>query len=66
MTTRRNEQWPKWEKRVRDSVIFTLGVAGTLNEFFVEVEPRWPALTFIAAIFGLPFVLNADESRAKK
>lgn len=60
---RAQDRWATWDKRVRDSMIFALGVIGALNELFIEKDPRPTALVFIGSIIGVPFALKADERR---
>lgn len=56
-------QWEKWDKRVRDTALFLLGIAATINELWVQLEPRPLALPIIGGLLGLPFALRADEKR---
>lgn len=57
------DRWQRWDKRVRDAVLFIIGIIGVVNELFYEPEPRAGALIFLASILGIPFVLRADEKR---
>lgn len=57
--------WGKWEKRIRDAVIFLIGIGGVLNELFILEEPRISVLVFLGSLIGVPFVLGADERRTK-
>lgn len=52
------------ENRIRDAVIFVIGIGGVVNELFVLDDPRPSALVFLASLIGVPFVLSADERRA--
>lgn len=61
---RADERWAKYEKRIRDSVIFLVGIGGVINELWVEPSPRAAALVFLASLIGVPFVLSADEKRS--
>ncbi len=66
MEGRRSEdRWAVWDKRVRDGVLFTIGVAGIINELFLLGDPRPSSLLFLGSLVGLPFVLQADEKRRK-
>lgn len=56
--------WARWDKRVRDTIIFLVGVGGCINELFFIADPRPAALVFLASLIGIPFVLSADESKA--
>lgn len=58
------DRWGRYEKRVRDLVIFAVGIGGVINELFVLENPRLVALPIIASLIGVPFVLNADERRS--
>lgn len=60
---RADDQWARWDKRVRDLVLFAVGIAGIVNELFLSDEPNPTALVFLATIVGVPFVLRADEKR---
>lgn len=61
---RSTDLWNRYDKRVRDSIIFMVGVGGVINELFVENEPRPAALVFLASLIGVPFVLSADEKKS--
>lgn len=61
MAEGKEDQWNKWNKRIRDLVIWGLGVGGVVNQLFIREEVDWPALVFIAGILGLPFAFRADE-----
>lgn len=60
------DQWQKYEKRIRDLIIFVLGIAGIANEFWIEKEPRLPVLLAGFALIGIPLTLYADEQRRIK
>ena len=55
-----------YEPRIRDAVIFVVGIGGIVNELFVLEQPRSVALVFLASLIGVPFVLSADERRKPK
>lgn len=57
--------WDRWDQRVRDTVLFTVGVVGVVNELFVVDEPRAYALIFLGSLIGMPFVLSADKGKGK-
>lgn len=57
------QQWERWDKRLRDIVLFLIGIAGVCNELWIEQEPRLYALIFLGSILGIPFALRADEKR---
>lgn len=63
---RLDDVWARWDKRVRDTIIFLVGVGGCINELFFIAQPRPAALVFLASLIGIPFVLSADESKMKK
>lgn len=63
---RMDDVWARWDKRVRDSIIFIVGVGGCIHELFIVPEPRPAALVFLASLIGVPFVLSADESKGTK
>jgi hypothetical protein len=58
--------WSRWDKRVRDTIIFTVGVMGCVHELFIVPDPRPAILIFLASLIGVPFVLSADEARREK
>lgn len=62
-TTEEKRQWELWDKRVRDSALFLLGIAATINELWFVPDPRPLALPVIGGLLGLPFALRADEKR---
>lgn len=57
------DKWATWEKRLRDGIIFVVGVGGVANELFLRDEIRPSALIFLASMIGVPFVLAADAKR---
>lgn len=60
---RAEDRWSVWDKRIRDAILFVVGIAGIVNELFVIAGPRPSALLFLGSLVGLPFVLQADERR---
>lgn len=60
---RKGDVWVRYEKRVRDGIIFMVGIGGCINELFIVAEPRPAALVFLASLIGVPFVLSADEKK---
>jgi hypothetical protein len=54
--------WDRWDQRVRDTIMFVVGVAGVIHELFIVEEPRAYALLFLGSLIGMPFVLGADKS----
>lgn len=63
---RESDLYTRYEKRVRDGLIFTVGIVGVINELFLVAEPRPSSLIFLASLIGVPFVLGADEKRTRK
>ncbi len=53
----------RWDKRIRDALLFSVGLAGVINELWIQPEPRIYSLVFLGSILGIPFVLHADEKR---
>lgn len=62
---RAEDLWARWDKRVRDSIIFVVGIVGCVNELFFVESPRPAALVFLASLIGIPFVLSADETKSR-
>lgn len=60
---RSEDNWEIWNTRIRDAILFIVGILGIINELFIMNEPRSSALLFLGSLVGLPFVLNADERR---
>lgn len=60
---RQEDSWTIWDKRIRDSIIFIVGVAGTLHELFIVADPRIVALVFLGGLIGIPFVLPDNFKR---
>lgn len=57
------DRFSQWEKRIRDLVIWVIGVAALINELFIKEEPATGTLVFLAGVLGIPFILKADEIR---
>jgi hypothetical protein len=54
-----DEQWHRWEDRIKSGALLLIGLVGTVNELFIRAgEPRVTALAFLAGVLGLPFVLG--------
>jgi hypothetical protein len=64
-TQRERDKWSLWDKRLRDAIIFAVGIFGTMNELFIISDPRPSALIFLASLIGVPFVLQADEKKSR-
>lgn len=60
---RAEDLYARWNVRVRDSVIFVVGVVGVVNELFIVATPRPSILLFLGSLIGVPFVMSADERR---
>lgn len=60
---RADDRFALWDRRVRDILLYVVGIGGVINELFVVHEPRVYALVFLASILGIPFVLRQDEKR---
>lgn len=65
MEDERDDFYSRWNVRIRDSIIFIVGVVGVLNELFLVPDARAPVLIFLASLIGVPFILGADEKRGK-
>lgn len=63
MGRRGADKWSVWDKRIRDLVIFLLGVGAIANELFLETEIRPAALIAASFMVGIPLTLRADEAR---
>lgn len=57
------DKWSRWDKRIRDLVIWIIGVGALMNELFVKKQPEPTTLIFLGGILGIPFILKADEIR---
>jgi hypothetical protein len=57
------QKWDRWDKRLRDITLFLVGIAGVINELWIEETPRLYSLIFLGSILGIPFALRADEKR---
>lgn len=60
---RAEDIYARWNVKVRDSIIFLVGVTGVINELFIVPDPRPSILIFLGSLIGVPFVLSADEKR---
>lgn len=63
---REEDRWAKWDKRLRDLVIFGMGV-GSLYRIFIlgaESDPVIVAGSFL--LCGLPFAFGADGLLTRK
>jgi hypothetical protein len=58
--------YDEWSVRIRDLLLYLVGVAGIVNEIWLEEEPRWSILVFVASLVGLPTVLKLDEVRSHR
>lgn len=64
--TRERRRYERNEQRIRDAVIFALGVFGSVNELWFQSHPRPYALAFLASVLGIPFILRADSLRRRR
>lgn len=60
------DQWERWDKRIKDGALFTVAIAGMVNELWRVQEIRPAVLTFLLAIFGIPIVMDLDALRRRK
>lgn len=60
---RAEDLYARWNIKVRDTILFVVGVIGVVNELFIVADPRPSILIFLGSLIGVPFVLNADEKR---
>lgn len=60
---RQEDKWQVWDKRIRDLIIWVIGVGALVNELFLKAEPNPATLIFLGGMIGVPFVLKADEVR---
>lgn len=63
---RAEDIYARWNVRIRDSIIFIVGVLGVINELFIVPDPRPSILIFLGSLIGVPFVLSADEKRTSE
>lgn len=64
---RRAEQiYDQWSVKIRDTILYVVGVAGIINEVWLVPEPRITLLVFLGSLVGLPVLLRADERRPVK
>lgn len=61
-----DDKWDKWDKRIRDVVLFIVGIGGIINELWFVTEPRPWALGFLASVVGVPFILEAQLRQRRK
>lgn len=61
-----DQTYTKWNTRIRDALLFSVGLFGVINELVIEDQPRPYALLFLASLLGLPAILNLDEKRRDK
>lgn len=64
VTRRADDLYARWNVRIRDSIIFVVGVVGVINELFILPDPRPSILIFLGSLIGVPFILSADEKRS--
>ena len=62
---RADEQWDRWDKRIRDSVLYVVSIGGVINELFIREEIRPYALFFAASVLGIPLAMRRDEKKGK-
>lgn len=60
---RAEDLYATWNVKVRDTIIFIVGVFGVINELFIVENPRPSILIFLGSLIGIPFVMGADEKR---
>lgn len=60
------DRWQVWDKRVRDTGLYILGVLGVANELFIQHEPRPASFPILATLLGIPLALRFDEKRRTK
>lgn len=58
-----DDRWTKWNLRIRDLVLWLIGIGAVVNELFAREEIRPLAPPIIAALLGLPIALRADERK---
>lgn len=58
--------WNLWDARVRDTLLFALGIAGATNELFIQMTPRYAAFPLIAGLLAAPPTIRFDERRRAK
>jgi hypothetical protein len=61
-----DDNWEKWNKRLRDLGIYLLGVAGTVHELFIRSPREAWILPFCALLLGLPPLIRWDERRKEE
>ncbi|MCA1781984.1 MAG: hypothetical protein ABR616_05740 [Dermatophilaceae bacterium] len=60
---RAEDVYIRWNVKIRDTIIFVVGVVGVVNELFLVSQVRPSILIFLGSLIGVPFVLSADEKR---
>lgn len=60
------EQWDKWNARLRELGLYFFGIYLAYNEFLVEPIVRIPAVIFIASVLSIPMVTRLDETLRKR
>lgn len=61
--SREKDKWSKWDKRIRDLIIWVIGTGALVNELFLKESPETATLVFLAGVLGVPFILKADEMK---
>lgn len=60
---RAEDVYLRWNVKIRDTIIFLVGVGGVINELWLVASPRPSVLVFLGSLIGVPFVMSADEKR---
>lgn len=58
--------YSKWNPRVRDGVLFVVGVGGLINEIWFEPDARLHVLVFLLSLLGIPAVEALDKIRQER
>lgn len=56
----------KWNPRIRDGVLFVVGVGGLINELWFEPDARLHVLVFLLSLLGIPAVEALDKIRQER